>query len=101
MDVTDLDAIKKDYENVNEYFSEMLTLWLKRVNPPPTWSALVGALKEPAVGFEELAERVEGKYLCQGGEALGTTDSSSARGTTGESISCNKLYLFSLVTRLL
>ena len=82
--MTDLDTIKKDHENINEYFSEMLTLWLKRVNPPPTWSALVEALKEPAVGFEDLARQVEDKFLHQSNSVSDTTDSGQATGTTGE-----------------
>ena len=41
----------------------MLILWLRRVNPPPTWSAMVAALKEPTVGLEDLAEEVESNFL--------------------------------------
>ena len=62
--VTDLDTINEtSHGNVKKCFSEMLTLWLKRVNPPPTWTAMVDALKEPAVGFEALAEQVMGEFL--------------------------------------
>ena len=72
--MTDLDTIKKDHDYVNECFSEMLTLWLKRL---PKWSAMVEALKEPAVGFEDLAEQVESMFS-------DTTDSSPATEITGE-----------------
>ena len=62
--VSDLDVISKtNHENINKCFSDMLTLWLKRVNPPPKWSAMVEALKEPAVGFEDLAKQVECSVL--------------------------------------
>ena len=37
----------------------MLILWLNCVNPPPTWSTLVNALKQPAVNFQQLAEQIE------------------------------------------
>ena len=77
--VTDLDVISgTNHGNVNKCFSEMLTLWLKRVNPPPKWSAMVEALNEPAVGFEDLAEKVERSILSD------TTDSGPAKETTGE-----------------
>ena len=65
--VTDLDVISEtNHGNVNKCFSEMLTLWLKRVNPPPRWSVMVEALKEPTVGFENLAERVERSTVLSG-----------------------------------
>jgi hypothetical protein len=76
--VTDLDVIKTNHGNVNECFSEMLTLWLKRVNPLPKWSAMVEALKEPTVGFEELAEQVEQSAHSD------ATDSGPVKETTGE-----------------
>ena len=77
--VTDLDVISaSNPRNVNECFTKMLTLWLKRVNPPPKWSAMIEALKEPAVGFEDLAERVECSVLSD------ATDSFPAKETTGE-----------------
>ena len=83
--MTDLDTINEtNHGNVNKCFSEMLTLWLKRVNPPPTWSAMVEALKEPTVGFEDLAEEVDSKFIRQSSKASDTTDSGSATGTTGE-----------------
>ena len=61
----------------------MLMLWLRGVNPPPTWSAMVDALKIPAVGLGDLAEEVESKFLHQ----TSATDSGK---TTGEIISYNR-----------
>ena len=79
--VTDLDVVSEiNHGNVNKCFSEMLTLWLKQVNPPPKWSAMVKALKEPAVGFEDLAEQVQRSVLSD------ATDSGPAKETTGEYI---------------
>ena len=40
-------------------FSEIIHSWLKGNNPKPTWMALARALREPSVGFEQLAETVE------------------------------------------
>ena len=58
--VTDLDVIKDSNSgNVVDCLTEMLSLWLKKVDPLPTWSTLVRALKQPAVGFEQLAEDLE------------------------------------------
>ena len=89
--VADLDAIEKNnHGNVEKCFSKMLTLWLRRANPPPTWSAMIEALKEPAVGFEDLAEQVESKFMCQSSKASDTTDSGSAVGSTGEY--CSYVY---------
>ena len=88
--VTDLDVIEQNNpRNVDKCFSKMLTLWLRRVDPLPTWSAMVAALKKPAVGFEDLAEQVENKFLCHSSKASDTTDSGPAAGTTGELISYN------------
>ena len=41
----------------------MLILWLKQVNPPPSWSTLVNALKQPAVNFLQLAEQIENMHM--------------------------------------
>lgn len=61
---TDLDAIKETHgDNVGNCFTEMLTLWLKQVDPPPTWSSLVSALNRPAVGYQGLAEEIATKHI--------------------------------------
>jgi hypothetical protein len=63
---TDLDAIKMAIQggNPGDCLTEMLSLWLKQVNPSPTWTALITALKQPTVGLEQLAEQVESKHIC-------------------------------------
>ena len=61
---TDLDAIKEaNSSDIGNCFTEMLSLWLKQVNPPPTWSALVTALREPPVGLQQLSEMIAKKYV--------------------------------------
>lgn len=42
---------------------QMLIEWLKRSNPPPTWSSLVAALRDPIIGQEHLADNIEHQYL--------------------------------------
>ena len=85
LNMTDLDVIEENCRgNVDKCFSKMLTLWLRGVDPHPTWSAMVAALKKPAVGLGELAEQVENKFLRQSSSVSETTDSGQATGTTGE-----------------
>ena len=43
--------------------TEMLTLWLKQVNPSPTWRVLVTALKQPTVGLQQLGEQIEKMHI--------------------------------------
>jgi hypothetical protein len=59
----DLDEIKANFHgDTNKCFMEMLTRWLKQVDPPPTWSAMVAALQDPINDEGSLAEQVESKY---------------------------------------
>ena len=39
---------------------EMLKIWLKKINPPPSWSAIVDALEY--LDEEELASNLKQKY---------------------------------------
>ena len=67
LSMSDLDAIKASYNSIELCFTEMLHLWLKQVDPHPTWSALIDALRSPTVKNEELAEHVksvqEGEFI--------------------------------------
>lgn len=54
-------------------FMEMLKEWIKQVNPPPSWSAIISAV-ENIPGYNSLAQTLRNKYLpekggCQGAEA--------------------------------
>ena len=56
-----LERIKID--NANDSRSclrEMLRAWLSRVDPPPSWSAIAGALE--CLGDENLADHLRSKY---------------------------------------
>ena len=61
---TDLDAIEAVHRSdIGRCFIEMLTLWLKQVDPPPTWTALVAALQDPTIEEGGLAEEIESKFV--------------------------------------
>ena len=63
---TDLDAIPKMNNqggNPGDCLTEMLSLWLKQVNPSPTWIALITALKQPTVGLGQLAQQIESMHI--------------------------------------
>ncbi len=46
VDTGTLKAIKTDNDHVEDRLTKMITVWLDRVSPPPTWSALADALEE-------------------------------------------------------
>ena len=37
-------------------FTELLTKWLRQINPPPTLTALASALRQLPVGHQQIAE---------------------------------------------
>ena len=43
--------------------TEIISTWLKRTNPRPTWEALIEVLKEPVIEEEALGEKLATKYL--------------------------------------
>ena len=64
MKIEDLEAIGEKHTNApDNCFTDCITTWLRQTNPPPTWTALINALQSPPVGFQEMAERLEGKFL--------------------------------------
>ena len=65
--ITDIDAVRRECRgNVEECFKKLLSMWLKRADPKPTWKALINALKSKIVGFESLAEKLECKQVLGG-----------------------------------
>ena len=53
----DTDAIKREKSNnVGDCFREMLSTYLKRDNPEPSWSSIIAALRARAVGESQLAQ---------------------------------------------
>ena len=57
----ELDTIKYDSNDVNECFRNMLKKWRSKTHPPPTWRALIAALKARAIDEQVLAEELEMK----------------------------------------
>ena len=75
----DLDEINRDYHgDTKKCFKEMLIRWLKQIDPPPTWSALVAALQDPAIEEGALAEQVEREYVHQCSKTSDVSDSGPA-----------------------
>ena len=64
LDIPDgtLDAIAKNQSDPHLNLLEMLRVWLKRVNPPATWSAIADAVE--FLGEKILARKLRQKY-CQ------------------------------------
>ena len=58
--VSTLDSIDAKYNSdPSQCFRQVLKEWLKGVNPPPTWRAMVKALKSPTVAQHCLAQQIE------------------------------------------
>ena len=55
-----LSAIKSDHKQSRKCFQEMLKLWLKQVDPCPTWSAIIEAIE--LLEYESLAKELREKY---------------------------------------
>ena len=56
----DLSTIKSDHHEAKICFRELLRLWMKQIDPPPTWSIMVEALE--ALDHKSLAEDLKTKY---------------------------------------
>lgn len=46
LDSANLSAIEKDYSTSIDRLREMINLWMKQINPRPTWTALIDAVQE-------------------------------------------------------
>lgn len=59
-----LKGIKTDNTNVQECKEEMVRSWLQRKDEctPPSWQALVEALKDTLVKRNDVAEKIKQKY---------------------------------------
>ena len=55
--IGELDNIKAAYSDHGECLTEMLKLWLKSTNPPPTWKAVGKCLESAPVHEMELAKK--------------------------------------------
>ena len=58
-----LKSIESDnHHQTTKCLLEMLTVWLQRTNPPPTWNILIGALESPPVDERLVAQQLRDKY---------------------------------------
>ena len=56
-----LDAIKTaENHTAQSCLREMLKIWLKRISPPPSWSAIAEAIE--LLGDQNLADQLRTKY---------------------------------------
>ena len=55
-----LDSIEAKYNSdPSQCFRQVLKEWLKGISPPPTWRAVVEALKSPTVRQYQVAQQIE------------------------------------------
>ena len=57
---SDIESIRTNH---GDHFTAMLSQWLTRRNPVPTWKVLIEALKSRPVDEEALAENLATKYI--------------------------------------
>ena len=63
-----LEIIKKDNPNdCRACLREMLKEWMKQVDPPPSWSVIIKAIKD--CGYRPLARTLREKYLSNSNNA--------------------------------
>ena len=60
-----LKCTRRENLPMTERLLEMLTVWLKCTNPPPTWTILTEALESAPVGEGLLAQQLRDKYCPQ------------------------------------
>ena len=57
-----LDAIKAAENLPQNCLREMLKIWLNRVSPPPSWTAIAETID--LLGDQKLADHIRTKYYC-------------------------------------
>ena len=58
-----LEAIFKIYQDPKARFYQIILAFLRQEEPPPTWRAIVNALKSATVNLPALAKRVEAAHF--------------------------------------
>ena len=63
---TELDCFEQKYSDPSDLICEVLKHWLKTsVDPPPSWEAVITALRSPIVNEKTVAAQLESKYCAQ------------------------------------
>ena len=57
--VSKLDTIKSQHTEFEDALLEMLKIWLKQIEKPRTWAALVKALRRKTVQEDDVAASIE------------------------------------------
>ena len=70
LSVGTLNAIRAEFSDTTDCLTEMCSHWLRRIDPHPSWVALIGALESPPVGEGQLALQLRDKYCRGGGEMV-------------------------------
>ena len=81
----EVEAISKTYQDPKERLCQIILAFLRKREPPPTWRAIVNALKSPVVNLRYLAKRVEAAHFPD------PTASRDPPTTSGESVNTPKL----------
>ena len=59
---TELNCFRKMYSDPSDSLREVLIYWLQtNIDPPPTWDAVVTALRSPLVNEKNMATQLESK----------------------------------------
>ena len=59
----EVEAISKIYKDPKERLCQIILAFLRQAEPPPTWRAIVNALKSSIVNLTALAKRVEAAHF--------------------------------------
>ena len=60
---SDLDAIEEgQHGDPDACLREALKIFLRKVQPRPTWKRIVNALESPTIHYESLAEEIKKKF---------------------------------------
>ena len=79
-----IEAIYKMYQDPKERLCQIILAFLRQAEPPPTWRAIVNALKSNTVNLIALAKRVEAAHFPD------PTASRDPPTTSGESVNTPK-----------
>ena len=70
LSVGTLNIIRADSSHVSDCLRDMCNRWLRRIDPHPSWNALIRVLESPPVGEGHLAQQLRNKYYQVGEEMI-------------------------------
>ena len=60
---SEVEAIQAVYQNPKERLCQIILAFLRQAEPPPTWRAIVKALRSKTVNLTALAKKVEAAHF--------------------------------------